>query len=295
MLKWVILVDKVRLLVVDDSRISHAMMEGILARSNFEICGYAKNSAEAVEKYRALNPDVVTMDMNLPDADGMECSRRIIGINPKAKIVMISAMRDASLMMQGRAIGIHSFLQKPLNANELIDTLRMVCQAQGDDAVKILQESYINPFVKVLKKNLFSLAGLHSKIEIEVDKSDALEIDGIAVIIGITGSPMGRFILHIDTPTMAAFSKLMLGINEDGRLSDEEASDSIEEAANIIAGRSVSMINDVFKDKELRITPPGTICGSRVRIMNPKLISFNITASTRLGNFKMNIGFAGGE
>lgn len=287
--------DKVRLLVVDDSRISHAMMEGILARSNFEICGYAKNSAEAVEKYRSLNPDIVTMDMNLPDADGMECSRRIISINPKVKIIMISAMRDASLMMQGRAIGIHSFLQKPLNANELIDTLQMVCQVHSDDSVKLLQESYINPFVKVLKKNLFSLAGLHSKVEITLDEADALEVNGIAVIIGITGSPMGRFILHTDVETMAAFSKLMLGIGEDGRLSEEESGDSVEEAANIIAGRGVSLINDVFKDKDLRITPPGTICGSHIRIMNPKLTSFNVMASTRLGMFKLNIGFAGGE
>ena len=49
------------------------------------------------------------------------------------------------------------------------------------------------------------------------------------------------------------------------------------------------------KDKEMRITPPGTICGQRIRIVNPKLTSFNITASTRLGDFKMNIGFAEGE
>lgn len=287
--------DKVRLLVVDDSRVSHAMMEGILARSRFEICGYAKNCAEAIEKYRALSPDIVTMDMNLPDADGMECSRRIISLNSQAKIIMISAMRDASLMMQGRAVGIHSFLQKPLNANELIDTLQMVCQVKSKDSIKILRESYVNPFVKVLKKNLFSLAGLHSKIEIKLDEVDALEVNGIAIIIGITGNPMGRIILHTDVDTMAEFSRLMLGLSDDEDLTDEDMSESVEEAANIIAGRSVSMINDVFKDKELRVTPPGTICGNRIRIMNPKLISFNVIASTKIGKFKMNIGFAGGE
>ena len=78
-------------------------------------------------------------------------------------------------------------------------------------------------------------------------------------------------------------------------VTEEEANDSMEELANIIAGRSVSIINDICKDKEIRITPPGTICGNNLSIVNPKLTSFNVEAVTRLGVFKMNIGFAGGE
>lgn len=286
--------EKIRVLVVDDSKVSRIMMASVLSRTTFQICDYAKNSMEAVEKYRSLNPDVVTMDMNLPDGDGIECSRKILEINPQAKIVMISAMKDASLMMRGRNVGINSFLQKPINANELIDTLLMVCQST-ENSIDVLRESYVKPFIKVLQKNLFSLAGLHSKVDLELDKDDFLDVNGIAVIIGLTGVPMGRAILHMDTQTMNRYSKIMLGMSEEEDLSEEEASDSVEESANIIVGRSVSMINDICKDKEMRITPPGTICGHKIRIVNPKLTAFNITASTRLGDFKMNIGFAEGE
>ena len=103
------------------------MVSSMLAKTNFEICAMAENSAEAVALYAKTKPDVVTMDMNLPDADGIECTRRIHAIDPKAKIVMISAMKDAKLIMQGRMAGIGSFLQKPVSTNELIDTLMIMC------------------------------------------------------------------------------------------------------------------------------------------------------------------------
>ena len=286
--------EKVKVMVVDDSRVSQVMLEGILSKTNFEICAFAQNAAEAVEKYSQARPAVVTMDMNLPDADGIECSRRIRAIDPEAKIIMISAMKDASLMMQGRAAGISSFLQKPVNANELIDTLLILCQDRAG-TIAVLRESYVKSFVKALQKSLFSLVGVHSKVTLELDETKFLDINGIAVIIGLTGYPMGRAIVHMDEATMRKFSCVMLAKESEKDLTEEEANDTVEEAANIIVGRGVSKINDVFKDKEMRITPPGTICGAKIRIANPKLTSFRVTAETRLGNICMNIGFAEGE
>ena len=281
-------------MVVDDSRVSQVMLEGILSKTNFEICAFAQNAAEAVEQYPHFHPAVVTMDMNLPDADGIECSRRIRAIDPDAKIIMISAMKDASLVMQGRAAGISSFLQKPVNANELLDTLLILCQDRAG-TIAVLRESYVKAFVKALQKSLFSLVGVHSKVDLELDETKFLDINGIAVIIGLTGYPMGRAIVHMDENTMRKFACVMLAKESEKELTEEEANDTVEEAANIIVGRGVSKINDVFKDKEMRITPPGTICGAKIRIANPKLTSFRITAETRLGNICMNIGFAEGE
>ena len=119
-----------------------------------------------------------------------------------------------------------------------------------------------------------------------------LEVDGIAVIIGLTGNPTGRAITYMSMDTMKVFSKTMLGTDN---LTDEEFNDAVEEAANIIVGRGVSNVNDVFKDKELRITPPGTICGEGIRIASPKLTTFKITAKTDFGEVCVNIGFAEGE
>ena len=69
---------------------------------------------------------------------------------------------------------------------------------------------------------------------------------------------------------------------------------SIEESGNIIAGRGVSKVNDIFKEREMRLTPPGTISGTDIRLANPELVSFNIKASTKIGDICMSVGFSRG-
>ncbi|WP_041914397.1 response regulator [Selenomonas ruminantium] len=286
--------EKVKVMIVDDSKVSRAMIEGNLAKTNFEVCAQAKNAAEAVELYEQYKPAVVTMDMNLPDADGLECTRRIRAVDPDAKIVMISAMKDASLVARGREAGISAFLQKPVSINELIDTLMILCQNKVGK-VAVLRESYAKPFVKALQQGIFSMTGVHSEVELEEEGRSFLDISGIAVIVGLTGIPNGRAIVYMDDKTMKDFATVMLDAEEEDEITEDEASESVEEAVNIIVGRGVSNINDVFKDKEMRITPPGTIVGSKIRIASPKLTTFRISAKTRLGDINMSVGFAEGE
>jgi len=287
-------VEKVKVMIVDDSKVSRAMLEGNLSRTNFEVCAQAKNAAEAVALYEQFKPAVVTMDMNLPDADGLECTRRIRAVDPEAKIVMISAMKDASLVAKGREVGISAFLQKPVGINELIDTLMILCQSKAGK-VAVLRESYAKPFVKALQQGIFSMTGVHSEVELEEEERSFLEVSGIAVIVGLTGMPNGRAIVYMDSNTMKDFATVMLDAEESDEITEDEASESVEEAVNIIVGRGVSNINDVFKDKEMRITPPGTIVGNKIRIASPKLTTFRICAKTRLGDINMSVGFAEGE
>ena len=281
-------------MIVDDSKVSRAMLEGNLSRTNFEVCAQAKNAAEAVALYEQFKPAVVTMDMNLPDADGLECTRRIRAVDPEAKIVMISAMKDASLVAKGREVGISAFLQKPVGINELIDTLMILCQSKAGK-VAVLRESYAKPFVKALQQGIFSMTGVHSEVELEEEERSFLEVSSIAVIVGLTGMPNGRAIVYMDSNTMKDFATVMLDAEESDEITEDEASESVEEAVNIIVGRGVSNINDVFKDKEMRITPPGTIVGNKIRIASPKLTTFRICAKTRLGDINMSVGFAEGE
>ena len=288
------MVEKVKVMVVDDSRISRAILEDALSKTNFVVCAQAKNAAEAVEFYDKVRPAVVTMDMNLPDADGIECSRRIHAIDPDARIIMISAMKDASLVAEGRRAGISAFLQKPVSTNDLIDMLMILCQPQAGK-IAVLRESYAKPFARALQQGLFGLVGVHSEVSLEVDERHFIDISGVAVIVGLTGFPVGRAIVSMDTYTMRRFSAIILDKDDPSDVSDDEASDAVEESANIIVGRGVSNINDVFKDKEMRITPPGTIYGTNIRITSPKLTTFRIVAKTRIGNVELSIGFAEGE
>ena len=283
--------EKVKIMIVDDSKISRTILSNHLSKTNFEVVAMAADAAEALRLYQQHNPDLVTMDMNLPDADGIECSKKIRGIDPEAKIVMISAMKDASLVAQGRAAGISAFLQKPVSTNDIIDTLLLLCQ-QKVSKIAVLRDSYAKAFERALQQGILNLIGVQSKVSLESYDKKYLSVDGIAVIIGLTGYPVGRAIMYMQHETMKNFASTMLGTEE---LIDDEVNETVEEAANIIIGRGVSNINDVFKDKEMRITPPGTICGTGIKIASPKLTTFKLTASTKVGDICMNVGFAEGE
>lgn len=283
--------EKVKIMIVDDSKISRTILSNHLSKTNFEVVAMAADAAEALRLYQQHNPDLVTMDMNLPDADGIECSKKIRGIDPEAKIVMISAMKDASLVAQGRAAGISAFLQKPVSTNDIIDTLLLLCQ-QKVSKIAVLRDSYAKAFERALQQGILNLIGVQSKVSLESYDKKYLAVDGIAVIIGLTGYPVGRAIMYMQQEAMKKFASTMLGTEE---MVDDEINEAVEEAANIIIGRGVSNINDVFKDKEMRITPPGTICGTGIKIASPKLTTFKLTASTKVGDICMNVGFAEGE
>ena len=275
-------------MVVDDSKISRMMISSMLAKTNFEVCAMAENAAHAIDLYAKTRPDVVTMDMNLPDADGIECSRRIHAMDSRCKIVMISAMKDAKLIMHGRLAGISSFLQKPVSTNELLDTLMILCQEHvGVNAV--YRDSYVSTYAKVLQEGLQQIAGLESEIQVQEENSGPLSVSGVAVIIGIVGEPRGRVAFYMDENTMRGFAKAVLQQDE---VTDFEAQAAVEESGNIIAGHGISRINDVIKDREMRLTPPGMISGTDIKLSNPELIAFNIKAKTSIGDIFMNIGFA---
>lgn len=277
-------------MIVDDSKVSRVMLANSLAKTNFEVVAMAKDAAEALKLYESENPDLVTMDMNLPDADGIECSRRICAVDPGAKIVMISAMKDANLIDQGKSAGISAFLQKPVSTNDLIDTLMLLCQ-EKISRIAMLRESYAKPFAVSLKQGILDLAHTQVETKVELYEKKYLEVNGIAIIIGLTGTPSGRAIVYMSDDTMENFAKRMLGELED----EDDAQEAAEEASNIFIGRGVSAINGIFKDKEMRITPPGTFYGSGVKMTTQKLVTFKITALTEFGEIGINVGFAEGE
>jgi len=283
--------EKVKVMIVDDSKVSRLMLANQLAKTNFEVVAMAKDAAEALKLYEELDPELVTMDMNLPDADGIECSRRICNINPEAKIVMISAMKDANLIEQGKAAGISAFLQKPVSANDLIDTLMLLCQ-EKITRVAMLRESYAKPFAASLKQGILNLVHLQVDTKLELYEKKYLEVNGIAIIIGLTGTPNGRAIVYMTDDTMMKFASRMLGEEIDD---EEDAHEAAEEAANIFIGHGVSSINGIFKNKEMRITPPGSFYGSGVKMTTQKLITFKITAMTEFGEICINVGFAEGD
>src|SRR5260221_3285534 len=105
-----------RILIVDDAMFMRAMIKDILANAGrYEVIGEAANGQEAVQKFSALKPDLITMDIVMPQMDGIEATREIIKQNPKARIVMCSALGQEGLRIESMAAGAKDFIVKPFS------------------------------------------------------------------------------------------------------------------------------------------------------------------------------------
>lgn len=112
-------IPKPRLLVVDDALIMRTMTNDIARKAGWEIAGEANTGAEAVARYRELQPDLVTLDIVMPEMDGVEALRTIRGADPQARIVMVSAVDQRAKLAECIQLGAHDFIVKPFDREAL--------------------------------------------------------------------------------------------------------------------------------------------------------------------------------
>lgn len=113
-------------LVVDDAVFMRTTIKRMLEDQSFNVIGEASNGAEAVEMYRKLLPDVVTMDVTMPGMTGIEAVEAIISEHPNAKIVMVTALGQQKLIVDAIEKGAKDFVTKPFNAEQIIQVLTNV-------------------------------------------------------------------------------------------------------------------------------------------------------------------------
>lgn len=113
-----------KILVVDDAAFMRLMLKGILSKNGYEIVGEAENGEEAVEKYRSLSPDLVTMDITMPIMEGVEAVRQIKKLDPNAKIIMCSAMGQQTMVVESLQAGAKDFIVKPFQEERVLESIR---------------------------------------------------------------------------------------------------------------------------------------------------------------------------
>lgn len=111
------------ILIADDSLFMRQMLKELLPRDRFFVIGEASSGKEALAKYRELNPDLITMDITMPDMDGITAVKKIIEINDEAKIVMVSAMGQKPMIKEALEAGAKDFIVKPFDRDKIISIL----------------------------------------------------------------------------------------------------------------------------------------------------------------------------
>ena len=113
-----------RILVVDDAAFMRMMIKDILVKNGYEVIGEAGDGAQAVEKYQELKPDLVTLDITMPDVDGIEALRKIRSVDPGAKVIMCSAMGQQAMVIDAIQAGAKDFIVKPFQAERVLEAIR---------------------------------------------------------------------------------------------------------------------------------------------------------------------------
>ena len=112
-----------RVLVVDDAGFMRNALKMVLERNGFLVCGEAENGRIAIEKYEELKPDIVTMDITMPEKTGLEALQEIMKTNPTAKIVMVSALGQENFVRDAILAGAKGFIVKPFKEDVILKAL----------------------------------------------------------------------------------------------------------------------------------------------------------------------------
>ncbi|MHC5039306.1 MAG: response regulator [Planctomycetota bacterium] len=120
--------ERVKVLTVDDSRVTLKILRKLLAETEFEVVGEARQGEEALSLFRDLNPDLVILDIVMPDMDGVKILEGIRGLDPGAKVVMVSSLGTKEKVMECLEKGAKNFLMKPYEKEDLLKVLRKVVE-----------------------------------------------------------------------------------------------------------------------------------------------------------------------
>ncbi|MFM1650825.1 response regulator [Brevibacillus sp. B_LB10_24] len=113
-----------KVLVVDDAAFMRMMIKEILTKNGFTVVGEASDGAQAVEKYKELGPDLVTMDITMPEMDGIAALKEIKKLDPNARIIMCSAMGQQAMVIDAIQAGAKDFIVKPFQADRVIEAIK---------------------------------------------------------------------------------------------------------------------------------------------------------------------------
>ncbi len=114
------------ILICDDAAFMRMMIKDILSKNGYNVAGEAENGAKAVEKYAEIKPDLVLMDITMPEMDGIQALKKIKETDPSALVIMCSAMGQQAMVIESIQAGAKDFIVKPFQADRVIEAVKKV-------------------------------------------------------------------------------------------------------------------------------------------------------------------------
>lgn len=115
-----------RILIADDALFMRALLKKILLESGYSICGEASTGKEAVQMFQILKPDLVTLDITMPELDGISALKQIREYDPTAKVVMCTAMGQKSLIIEAIELGAKDYIIKPFQPDRIVEAFEKI-------------------------------------------------------------------------------------------------------------------------------------------------------------------------
>lgn len=276
----------VTIMIVDDSPFSRTILAETMRENGYEVVGEAESLENLLETYSGCKPDLVTMDIAMPGADGFECSKALLAHDPEAKIIMVSSMMDDDTVAEAKRIGVVGYVQKPVEAEAIKRIIENVMAP--DSLFESLKGLGLDIFKEALSQNMTRMTKASTTFAGEEIRSDQFISQGITVVIGVIGRYSGSMILDFSEETAEKMAEAIL--HRKVKNHDEVLSMGAE-FSNVVAGVACSMLNKKEKSFGLRVAPPNVFYGSPSEVIRPKLYVRSIYSETDYGRLYLSIGF----
>ena len=278
----------IRVMVVDDSPFSRTLLADALVQGGCEVVGEAESIETLIQVYDECKPDLVTMDIAMPGADGFECTKTLRLHDPAAKVILVSSMKDEETEADARHAGAVGYVQKPVDEEVLLRVIRNVMSP--DEMYANLQTWSREIFSEVLAQNITRMTKSTATISEQADLKKSIS-QGITVVIGIIGRYPGSIVFDLAMETAEKMAEIML---RRPSKSQAEVVSVAAEFANVVGGVACSMLNRKEKSFGLRVAPPSVFQGATNEIISPMLQMHGVEADTDFGRLSLSFGFKKG-
>lgn len=282
--------EETRIVIVDDSSFAITFVKDILETNGFKVVGQASSLEEVKEVVKGTKPNLVTMDMTLPGTDGLECTRAVHEIDENIKVIIVSSMMDDELVKKAQENKASAYVQKPVDADELVTTINRVMASEG--LYQLLLEEYFDIFKEALKDAMNRMTKTLLTYTEEYTTNNEYESEGMTIIVGIIGKFSGRMLLDLSRKAAAEVAAAILRREPKN---DDETTAALGEFANIVSGNACSLLNRKYKTLGLRVAPPSVLHGDSVLIAASSFNTTTAISNTSYGLLLLNVGFQRSE